>query len=84
MNVKFNKKNRMMEVEFQYRDVPEANLFRNIYPYNEVPRIVFNQRIVPMNIPEKLYITDTTFRDGQQSRSPYTVEENSLLISSTV
>jgi len=79
MNVKFNKKNRMMEVEFQYRDVPEANLFRNIYPYNEVPRIVFNQRIVPMNIPEKLYITDTTFRDGQQSRSPYTVEEISKL-----
>jgi isopropylmalate/homocitrate/citramalate synthase len=79
MNVKFNRKNRMMEVEFQYRDVPEANLFRNIYPYNEVPRLVFNQRIVPMNIPENLYITDTTFRDGQQSRSPYTVEEISRL-----
>ncbi|MGI6578315.1 MAG: 2-isopropylmalate synthase [Eubacteriales bacterium] len=79
MNVKFNKKNRMMEIEFQYRDVPQANLFRNIYPYNEVPRLVFNQRIVPLNIPEKLYITDTTFRDGQQSRSPYTVEEISKL-----
>ncbi|NSW90317.1 MAG: 2-isopropylmalate synthase [Firmicutes bacterium] len=65
----------MMEIEFQYRDVKEANLFRNIYPYNEVPRLVFNHRIVPMNIPENLCITDTTFRDGQQSRSPYTVEE---------
>lgn len=75
MNVKYNKFTRMMEVEFQYRDVKEANLFRNIYPYNEVPRLVFNHRIVPMNIPENLYITDTTFRDGQQSRSPYTVEE---------
>jgi len=79
MNVKFNKHNRMMEIEYQYRDVDEPNLFRNIYPYNEVPRLVFNQRIVPMNIPEKLYITDTTFRDGQQSRSPYTVEEISRL-----
>lgn len=75
MNVKYNKSTRMMEIEFQYRDVKEANLFRNIYPYNEVPRLVFNHRIVPMNIPENLYITDTTFRDGQQSRSPYTVEE---------
>jgi citrate (Re)-synthase len=28
-----------------------------------------------MNIPEKIYITDTTFRDGQQSRSPYTVDQ---------
>jgi len=79
MNVKFNKKSRMMEIEFQFRDVNEANLFRNIYPYNEVPRLVFNHRIVPMNIPEKLYITDTTFRDGQQSRSPYTVNEISQL-----
>ncbi len=75
MNVKFNKNTKMMEIEFQYRDVKEANLFRNIYPYNEVPRLVFNHRVVPINIPEKLYITDTTFRDGQQSRSPYTVEE---------
>ena len=32
-----------------------------------------------MNIPEKLYITDKTFRDGQQSRSPYTVQEISKL-----
>ncbi|NLK39113.1 MAG: 2-isopropylmalate synthase [Clostridiales bacterium] len=79
MNVKFNENNRMMEIEFQYRDVPEANLFRNIFPYKEVPRLVFNQRVVPMNIPENLYITDTTFRDGQQSRSPYTVEQISTL-----
>ena len=79
MNVKFNQKSKMMEIEFQFRDVKDPNLFRNIYPYNEVPRLVFNHRIVPMNIPEKLYITDTTFRDGQQSRSPYTVEEISKL-----
>jgi isopropylmalate/homocitrate/citramalate synthase len=79
MKVKYNEYSKMMESEYQYRDVEEANLFRNIYPYNEVPRLVFNHRIVPMNIPEKLYITDTTFRDGQQSRSPYTVKEISTL-----
>jgi len=79
MNVKFNKYSKMMEIEFQFRDVQDPNLFRNIFPYNEVPRLVFNHRVVPMNIPEKLYITDTTFRDGQQSRSPYTVEEISKL-----
>jgi len=75
MNAKYNEKSRLIEIEYQYRDVEEANLFRNIFPYNEVPRLVFNHRIVPMNIPEKLYITDTTFRDGQQSRSPYSVDE---------
>ena len=68
MNVKYNEYSRMMEIEFQYREAAEANLFRNIYPYNEVPRLVFNHRNVPMNIPEHLTITDTTFRDGQQSR----------------
>ncbi len=28
-----------------------------------------------MNMPKDIYITDTTFRDGQQSRAPYTVEQ---------
>jgi isopropylmalate/homocitrate/citramalate synthase len=72
MNVKYNDRTRMLEVEFSFRDVKTPNLFRNIYPYKQIPKIVFNHRKVPMNIPEKLYITDTTFRDGQQSRSPYT------------
>ena len=75
MNVKYNEKTRMLEIEFSFRDVREPNLFRNIYPYNQIPKIVFNHRIVPMNIPENIYITDTTFRDGQQSRSPYSVEQ---------
>jgi len=56
VNVKFNKYSKMMEIEFQFREVNEPNLFRNIYPYNEVPRLVFNHGIVPMNIPENLYI----------------------------
>jgi isopropylmalate/homocitrate/citramalate synthase len=28
-----------------------------------------------MNLPKNIYITDTTFRDGQQSVSPYSVDE---------
>ena len=27
------------------------------------------------SLPEDIWITDTTFRDGQQSRPPYTVEQ---------
>ena len=75
MNVKYNDRTRMLEIEFSFRDVKTPNLFRNIYPYKQIPKIVFNHRMVPMNIPEKIYITDTTFRDGQQSRSPYTVDQ---------
>ena len=28
-----------------------------------------------MNMPDEIWITDTTFRDGQQSRPPYTVKQ---------
>ncbi len=78
-NVKYNKKTRMQEIEYNFKDVDEPNLFRNFYPYTEIPKIVFNHRVVPMNIPEKLNITDTTFRDGQQARSPYTAEQISQI-----
>lgn len=38
-------------------------------------KIAFNDRIVPHNMPEDIWITDTTFRDGKQSRAPYTTEQ---------
>ncbi|MBQ7153643.1 MAG: 2-isopropylmalate synthase [Clostridia bacterium] len=57
----------------QDRDTP--NLYRNLFDYEEVPKVSFNHRIVPMNMPEEIWITDTTFRDGQQSTSPFTVDQ---------
>lgn len=75
MKPKLNKKSGLLEPGFQFYDSPEPNLFRNMYPYNDIPKLIFNQRIVPMNLPEKIHITDTTFRDGQQARSPYSVKE---------
>jgi citrate (Re)-synthase len=75
MKVTNNKSTGLMEVGYQFTDVKTPNLFREIYPYNRVPNLIFNHRIVPMNIPKNLYITDTTFRDGQQARSPYTVDQ---------
>ncbi len=56
-------------------DVETPNTFRNLFPYSEVPKIAFNDRIVPHGMPENIWITDTTFRDGQQSRAPYTTEQ---------
>lgn len=60
---------------YQLQDVEEPELFRLIYPYTEVPKIPFNYRRVPMNMPEDIFITDTSFRDGQQSRTPYTTKQ---------
>ena len=72
-----NEKTNLLQLEehfYQLNDVAEPNVFRNLFPYDEVPKIAFNDRIVPHNMPEEIWITDTTFRDGQQSRAPYTAE----------
>ncbi len=63
------------EVSFPLQDVSEPNLYRNLFSYSEVPKIAFNHRIVPIDMPKEIWITDTTFRDGQQSREPYTVSQ---------
>lgn len=60
---------------YQLQDTPEPQLFRNFFDYTSIPKVAFNFRSVPLNCPEEIWITDTTFRDGQQSRSPYSVEQ---------
>lgn len=59
---------------YELADVAEPNLLREIYPYAEVPRMLFDGRSVPMAPADDFFITDTTFRDGQQSRPPYKVQ----------
>lgn len=51
------------------------NYFKEVFPYDEVPKIVFEDEVVSMNLPKTLWITDTTFRDGQQSMPAFTVEQ---------
>ena len=60
---------------YQLQDIANPELFREMFPYTETPKIAFNYRRVPENMPEDIFITDTTFRDGQQSRTPYTTEQ---------
>ena len=61
--------------KYSLQDVADPNLYRDIYPYNEIPKVPFNHRRVPMDMPEHIYITDTSLRDGQQSVEPYSVEQ---------
>ncbi|MEW6487224.1 MAG: cache domain-containing protein [Thermodesulfobacteriota bacterium] len=53
----------------------EPNLYREIFPYAEVCRTPFDGVILTPDPPEQIWITDTTFRDGQQARAPYTPEQ---------
>lgn len=61
--------------KYSLQDVAEPNLYRDIYPYTDVPRIAFNHRRVPIGMPKDIWITDTSFRDGQQSVEPYSVKQ---------
>lgn len=73
-----NPHNNLLQLEehlYPLVDVEQPNVFRNLFPYDQVPKIAFNDRIVPHNFPDEIWITDTTFRDGQQSRAPYTTEQ---------
>ena len=72
-----NKTNLLEQKNYKYtlQDVPKPNLYDDLFTYEDVPKVSFNHRRVPMGMPEEIWITDTTFRDGQQSVEPYSVEQ---------
>lgn len=78
MIVEYNKRNHLLE-EHTYKpslqDVSRPNLHRQIFTYGKIPKIAFNMRHVPMECPKELYISDTTFRDGQQAMQPFEVKD---------
>jgi isopropylmalate/homocitrate/citramalate synthase len=65
----------MANRNIQLQDVSQPNLYRDVFPYSEFPKVAFEERSVPMEIPADFWITDTTFRDGQQARPPYLPEQ---------
>lgn len=71
------KTNLLEENDYRYslQDVKDPVLYRDVYNYDEVPKVAFNHRRVPTSMPADIWITDTSFRDGQQSMNPYTPEQ---------
>ena len=61
--------------DYTLQDVEEPQLFREIFDYHHIPKVAFNYRSVPQNCPKEIFITDTTFRDGQQAMKPFTAEQ---------
>ncbi len=66
---------RRTRTRFPLKEVKEPELYRDMFPYSSVPRVVLEDRLLPINVPKDIWITDTTFRDGQQSRPPYTAKQ---------
>src|ERR1700737_1689598 len=56
-------------------DRPQPNLLRDEFPYSRIPPMRFAADAVPQGLPADLWLTDTTFRDGQQARAPYSGEQ---------
>ena len=84
--VRMNYHTNLLELEehmYPLVDVESPNVFRNLFPYCEVPKIAFNDRIVPHHMPDDIWITDTTFRMDSSPRAPYsTIRSANLRIPS--
>ena len=77
MVLRYNRHTRTLEDrDFQYplKDVEDPVHFEDIFPEGQVPVVPFNHRHVPMVPAVEIWITDTTFRDGQQAMPPFSVE----------
>jgi isopropylmalate/homocitrate/citramalate synthase len=72
---------------YPLNDVSKPNLIKDTFPYSLPPLIKFEDKIKetidgkeiafdPKSVAKRdIHITDTTFRDGQQSRPPYSIEQ---------
>ncbi|SJZ66836.1 2-isopropylmalate synthase [Garciella nitratireducens] len=56
-------------------DIQKPNFYKDVFPYEDLPKVTFDNIQIPMDLPNNIWITDTTFRDGQQSLSPFTVKQ---------
>ena len=78
MLISYNKERHILEehnYKPQIQDVAKPNLYRKIFTYGQIPKTSFNMRNVPLDCPKDIWITDTTFRDGQQACSPFKPED---------
>jgi len=77
--------------KYELKNPAGPNLLEEMFDYDSVPKIFFDGPIIeiidgrevvfdPGEVQARdLVITDTTFRDGQQARRPYTVEQTVVL-----
>lgn len=68
-------KNVAKETKYPLIDVESPRLYRDVFPYTEICKVKFDHKIELIDPPDDIYITDTTFRDGQQARPPFTVKQ---------
>jgi len=65
----------MANKKYQLDDLARPNLYRETFPYSEFPKMTFDDTAAQAYPADDIWITDTTFRDGQQARPPYTPQQ---------
>lgn len=71
--VYFNDKSRLLELDtyrYELQDVEEPNLFREIYDYEHIPKVVFNNRHVSMDPAKEIWITVPPSATGSSRPRP--------------
>lgn len=53
----------------------KPQLYRELFPYTSICRTSFDDVMLVPRPAKQMRITDTTFRDGQQARPPYSVKQ---------
>ena len=55
MEKQYKRTNLLQEKDYNYRlqDVPEPVLYRDMFSYDNVPKVRFNHRVVPMYFPDE-------------------------------
>jgi isopropylmalate/homocitrate/citramalate synthase len=65
----------MFEPDCAVAEPETPQTFRTLFPYHALPRATFEPSDVPLDPAPERWITDTTFRDGQQARQPFSPEQ---------
>lgn len=59
-DINLSQKTNLLEQDpysYELQDVKKPALFHEMFPYNETPKIAFNYRRVPQNMPDDIFIT---------------------------
>ena len=67
--VSMNRHTNLLQLEehmYPLVDVATPNVFRNLFPYSEVPKIAFNDRVVPHHMPDDIWITFISWADRKE------------------
>lgn len=57
------------------KEVEKPKFYREVFPYETFPHNEFVEDTYPYDLPEEIWVTDTTFRDGQQSMESFTPKQ---------